>query len=129
MDAHHESTNTLACDTLDEEEYALMRGELARGAPRVFAVCGLTYDDDGTLLSGRVHGWGMAFADRTYVIARHGGMASCDDPSHVMRLFVDEPIALAWLSTAMPTESPSAEPMPGEPTAARHHASPLTARP
>lgn len=93
---------TEASDTLDAEEYALMRGELARGAPRLFAVCGLTYDDDGTLLSGRVHGWGMAFAGRTYVVPRHGGVATFDDPADVARLFADEPIALAWFSSASP---------------------------
>lgn len=89
--------STEAADTLDAEEYALMSGELERGAPRLFAVCGLSYDDDGTLLSGRVHGWGMAFAGRTYVVPRHGGMATFDHPADVARLFADEPIALAWL--------------------------------
>ncbi|GAA3037196.1 hypothetical protein [Actinokineospora globicatena] len=69
----------------DEPEFAaLLAGAVADEAPRLFAVI----EEFGERVDARIAAWGMAFAERTELVATHRSIRmSLRDPESALALF------------------------------------------
>lgn len=91
--------------TLNAEQYALVKAEITKNAPQVFAMCEFERDEDGELAAGQVFAWGLKFADHSEVVSStrgfYGTFGSLNDTLDLLFSGPEE-VRLAWPGAPTP---------------------------
>lgn len=90
---------------LNAEQYALVKAEIVKNAPQVFAMCEFERDEDGELAAGQVFAWGLKFADHSEVVhATRGYFGTFGSLNDTLDLLFSGPeeVRLAWLGATTP---------------------------